>query len=236
MAQMPKSKSRLRHWLNEMRLGLLLVMAVFLLWFILSGNVPGPEQVKDLLAGLSGKPWVWPAVIALFVVMSTMGVPQFVLIAGAVLAFGAMQGALMSWAGTMVSAGLQYGLARWVGAEPLQKLGGNLFRRMTDFVGRYGFWSAALVRLIPSGPFVLVNLAIGVSGVRLFSFLAGTGMGIVPKILAIALFGEGLRGVLNRQDIPYVLLFAGIGFLMLLALFVWGRRLARNADGSQPME
>jgi uncharacterized membrane protein YdjX (TVP38/TMEM64 family) len=54
-----------------------------------------------------------------------------------------------------------------------------------DFIGRHGIIASGLIRVIPSAPFIVVNAAAGAARVPLWKYLAGTSVGIVPKILIV---------------------------------------------------
>ncbi|MGH6967300.1 MAG: TVP38/TMEM64 family protein, partial [Phenylobacterium sp.] len=62
----------------------------------------GEATVERWLGAASG-PWSLPVAVVAFAVLAFVGVPQFVLIAAAVVAFGPITGFTYSWIGTMVS-------------------------------------------------------------------------------------------------------------------------------------
>ena len=124
-----------------------------------------------------------------FAVLAFLGVPQFVLIAAAVAAFGPERGAAYSWVGTMVSALVGFGLGRAWGGRLLARMGGETTARILAVIARNGFMASLAIRLAPFAPFVVVNMAAGVSAVRLADFAAGTAIGILPKILLTAFAG-----------------------------------------------
>ena len=70
-------------------------------------------------------------------------------------------------------------------------------------VGENGFLASLVVRLVPSAPFIVVNMAAGVTPMRALHFVAGTGFGIVPKIVLTAFAGASIlqlmRGEIGRH-------------------------------------
>jgi uncharacterized membrane protein YdjX (TVP38/TMEM64 family) len=128
--------------------------------------------------------------VAAFAVLAFLGVPQVVLIAAAVLAFGPWAGFTYSWAGTMVSALVGFGLGRGFGARLIADW--PAAQRFADLVGRNGFMASLVVRLVPFAPFVLVNIAGGVAPMSWAAFALGTAVGILPKIAAIAFAGHSI--------------------------------------------
>lgn len=138
------------------------------------------------LAAFSRSPLAVPAVMGVFIVLALTGFPQWFLIAGTILAFGARDGALYSWLATMMSATVTFALGRVMGGGFVQRFGGARTLATMDFIGRHGILASGLIRIIPSAPFIVVNAAAGAARVPLWKYLAGTSVGIIPKILIVA--------------------------------------------------
>ena len=151
----------------------------------------GEGAVQQWLKATSG-PWALPAAVGAFAILAFIGVPQFVLIAACVVAFGAWTGFVYSWIGTMVSSMVGFYLGRGAGAKALQTLSGDSMQRFMGMVGRNGFLASLIVRLVPSAPFIVVNMAAGVTPMRATDFAAGTALGIVPKIALTAFAGNSI--------------------------------------------
>lgn len=178
-------------------------------------------------------PWALPATIVVFTLAAFVGAPQFVLIAAAVVAFGPLRGFGYSWVATMVSAGVTFSMGRIFGADVLKRYGGGAINRISRFVGRNGFMTAATVRIVPSAPFIVVNMAAGVSQMSPLAFFAGTGLGIVPKTALVAFAGHGLVEIAREGDWrtgAVLLAFAG---LWLAAMLAARRALAGRAESEE---
>jgi uncharacterized membrane protein YdjX (TVP38/TMEM64 family) len=175
----------------------------------------GEATVEGWLDAARG-PWALPLVAAAFAGLAFLGVPQFMLIAASVVVFGPTTGFGYSWVGTMVSALVGFYLGRAAGAKALATFSGEGVRRFVDLVGRNGFMASLVVRLVPSAPFIVVNMAAGVTPMGVFPFLAGTGLGIVPKIALTAFAGASIvqamrSGVSGRH--AFVLAVAAAAWL-----------------------
>ena len=97
-----------------------------------------------------------------------------------------------SWIGTMVSALVGFGLARsWGGAVGSIAMGETAARLM-DLIARNGLLASLAIRLVPFAPFVVVNMAAGLTGIGLLDFSAGTAIGILPKIVLTAMAGNSI--------------------------------------------
>lgn len=164
-----------------------------------------------------------PLTILTFVLAAFLGAPQWALIAGVVIAFGPTSGALYAWIATMVSASIDFWLGRWMGAERLRRYGGELVNRIVRIVRKNGLITSFAVRFVPTGPFVLVNMAAGVSRMKFPSFLLGTGLGIIPKIAIVALVGQGL--ISGSEGRVVMTVFIGLALILIAVMFLARKRL-----------
>lgn len=158
----------------------------------------GEATVERWLGAASG-PWSLPVAVAAFAILAFVGVPQIMLIAAAVVAFGPTLGMAYSWVGTMVSSLVGFYLGRMAGARALERFSGAGVKRFMDLIGRNGFFASLIVRLAPSAPFIVVNMAAGVTPMRVVDFTLGTAIGIVPKIVLTAFAGNSIVRVLKGE-------------------------------------
>jgi uncharacterized membrane protein YdjX (TVP38/TMEM64 family) len=112
----------------------------------------------------------------------------------------------------MVSALVGFHLGRAAGAGTLERFSGAGVRRFMDHIGQNGFLASLIVRLVPSAPFIVVNMAAGVTPMRALDFTAGTALGIVPKIALTAFAGNSIaramRGEIGRDALWLALMLA----------------------------
>ena len=152
----------------------------------------GAANVERWMGAGAAGPWAPVLAIGGFTLLAFLGVPQFVLIAAAVVAFGPWLGFAYSWVGNLVSSILGFYVGRKVGARVLRDYAGKGVNQFVDMIGRNGFWASMIVRLVPSAPFIIVNMAAGVTTMRLVDFIAGTALGSVPKIALTAFAGNAV--------------------------------------------
>ena len=177
-------------------------------------------------AGVHG-PWALPMAVAGFSVLAFLGVPQVVLVAAAVVAFGPWTGFAYSWIGNLVSSILGFYVGRKVGARVLRSYAGKGVNAFVDMIGRNGFWASLVVRLVPSAPFVVVNMAAGVTPMKVSQFIAGTALGSIPKIALTAYAGNSAMHALNGGGASRWIKLAAVGALwigMALVARVWLKR------------
>jgi uncharacterized membrane protein YdjX (TVP38/TMEM64 family) len=191
------------------------------------------ERTLEGWLGAAQGPWSLPVAVAAFAALAFVGTPQIVLIAAAVVAFGPQTGAAYSWIGTMVSAVVGFYLGRKAGAPTLERFSGEGVRRFMRLVGQNGFLASLIVRLVPSAPFIVVNMAAGVTPMRVVDFTLGTAIGIVPKIVLTAFAGSSiirlLKGEIGKDALWLALVAAAwiaVGWLARL----WLRSREKEAD------
>ncbi|MCC5980970.1 MAG: TVP38/TMEM64 family protein [Oceanicaulis sp.] len=208
-----------------------LVIAVFLVGRFAFGIEPG--HVQAWLAEAASEWYALPLTILAFTAFSYIGAPQFALIAAAVLAFGPLGGFAYSWLGTMVSAAANFWTGRILGADVVRRYGGDTVNRVSAFVGRNGFWASAIIRNVPSAPFIVINMAAGVSRMGFFVFMAGTALGIIPKIALVAFAGSSVIALLTGSGLWVAAILALTAFGWLMAMLMARRWLGRTDTGRE---
>src|SRR6185312_4935408 len=111
-------------------------------------------------------------------------------------------------------------LGRVAGARTLKTFSGEGLRQFIELVGRNGFAASFIVRLVPSAPFIVVNMAAGVTPMRVLDFAVGTGLGIIPKIALTCFAGNSLARVMKGEGgaghvatlVAVVAIWLGIGW------------------------
>ncbi len=155
------------------------------------------DHVEEWLAQLRTGPWGLPATIVLFCVTAYIAAPQFVLIGACVVAFGPVNGFLYSWIGTVVSGVITFYTGRLAGADFVRRYGGDTVNRMSRFIGRNDFVASMIVRNVPTAPFIVVNMAFGVSHASFWRYIAGLTVGVIPKTAIVALLGQSMHSAMN---------------------------------------
>jgi len=171
----------------------------------------------------ANSPWALPITILVFSAAAFLGAPQFVLLAGAVVAFGPTQGFWYAWIATMVSASITYMVGRFAGQDVLQRFGGTSINRLSEVIGRNGILASFISRFLPLGPFIVVNMAAGASHMRYWMFFIGTGLGQLPKIAFVAYAGQSVIAFFTDGNLLFVipLILAAIVWLGLMLFLRW---------------
>lgn len=186
------------------------------------GALPGLENIGQQVSVYANSPWGLPVLIGVFCVGAFLGAPQFALMAGAVVAFGPWLGSFYAWAATLASGTVTFWAGRLGGEMFFKRYAGARAERVAAFLGRNAFKASALVRLVPTGPFIMVNMSFGMSGARFAPFLAGLGIGAVPKLALVALAGQGI--VSAGQGSVIIAMAAAGGIALVWGGMIWARR------------
>ena len=114
--------------------------------------------------------------------------PLLNLAAGAL--FGSQLGIGAALAGTVLGAGLAFGLGRILGQDALRPLlRGRLLQAADGQLSRHGLRSMLAARLFPGVPFWAANYCAAVSRMGWLPFLAATALGSIPNTAAYVVAG-----------------------------------------------
>ncbi len=209
----------------------LICIALAALWrFSPLAELVAPDNLNIALRPLVSGPF-GPAVgVGIFVVGGFVFFPVTLLILQSGLLFHPAIAVVVSLVGALISTVLMYGVGSALGAHHIERFAGHRALYMVRRVGARGVLAIAGLRLAPVAPFTLINLAAGAAGVPLVPFVLGTGLGLLPGILALTLVGQGVLALLwatfhINAALPVVL--AGL-MASVVAAVVFHRRRRRS--------
>ncbi len=217
------------------------VVALIVVMTSLASDLPRDAQGNPDLSALIGlaqaSPWAPFLVIAAYILLNFAGIPQFLLVGATVIAFGPWLGFAYAWIATMSSSSVGFWLGHFFGGELLRRFGGSRGNQFSERIGRHGIATSAIVRVVPAGPAIMVNMAAGVSHISYLKFLIGTGLGITPKILLVALVGKSLQAFVQNGNVVTLvaiaaLIVAWVGLMIgaRYAIKRWRRRQGLTLD------
>jgi len=219
---------RRRVLVSATMIGLLLALAAAWRWTPL-GDWLQPQQIADAMRGLSSSPWGMPVGIIALTAASLVAVPVTLLILVSALVFGSVSGAVVALAGATLSGIAGYGIGRAAGRDLVERLAGGRLEGLRGRLSRRGILAVVTLRIVPVAPFAVLNLFAGAIRVPLRDYVIGTVVGMLPGVVAMSVFAEGLLSLLGRADLRSVALLL-VGVLSLGGLFWLGRRALRAAS------
>jgi uncharacterized membrane protein YdjX (TVP38/TMEM64 family) len=182
-----------------------------------------PRALQAWAEPLRHSAWAPLAVVAGFVLGGLAMIPVLLLIVLCPVLFGPWLGFAYALAGCLASAFAGYGLGRLLGRDAVRRLAGSRLNRVSEGLSALGVLAVTAVRLVPVAPFTVVNLIAGAVRIPPRDYLLGTLLGMLPGLVLLTLFGEGLWGLLSRPT-PLRLLAVGVIAGGIVALSGWLRR------------
>jgi uncharacterized membrane protein YdjX (TVP38/TMEM64 family) len=166
--------------------------------------------------------WRGPLIIiaAMIAQIFMLIVPSFVLIAVSMLAYGPVQGTLISLVASGLAASVGYGVGSGLGVAVVRRLvGDKTEQKAEEWVKKNGFWSIVFARMTPFISGDAISLVSGLSGLAYTKFITATLLGVTPLTLLIAYFSRSQE--LMRQGFIMLTIVSGL----LLLGYWFGRRL-----------
>jgi len=151
-----------------------------------------PSDLRGLLARLG--PAAPLIALAGWILLTPAMFPGTVLAAAGGLAFGALGGSLLAFAGAVAGGLAAFALARTAARTPVQRLVHRRpgLRRVHTLLERRGFTSLLAARLMPGVPVTGLHYAAGISPVRARAFAGAIAIGAVLRTVPYAILGQGL--------------------------------------------
>ena len=207
------------------------LLALVLAWnFTPLARWADPEALADSLIAMRGEWWIYPAMIAGYLVLGLLLFPLTALIAVTGLVLGPWKGFLVAMTGALVSGWVGLRIGTWTGGHAFERLSRRAYRVVSRVLEGHGVLAVAALRMLPIAPFTVVNIAMGATGVKSGAFLGGTFLGLLPGIVVLTMLGDRLREVWRDPEPANVALF--VLFALLWLALAWAvHRLLRVVRG-----
>ena len=178
-------------------------------------------------------PWAPFAVMLIFVTAGLVLFPLSVLIVVTAIVYGPLLGPIYTLTGAALSATVTFAIGRHLGRETVRKLAGRRLNDLSRRLGERGFLAVAVARLLPVGPYSIVNVVAGASHIGWRDFMIGNLIGLAPGVVTTSLFVDRTIAAIREPGAGtfalLVLIVAGI------LAFAWGvRRLLRERAKAVP--
>ncbi len=154
---------------------------------------------------------------AFYAVLALIPWPKAVLTAAGGALFGLWVGTGLALAGALLGAVISFGIGRLLGRDAVDRLIRGRLARVDALLADHSLSAVLIVRLVPLVPFIAINYASGLSGVRFRPYVLGSALGMVPGSLAYAALGA------YGTD-PWGLAAAGSALIILVVGGSWWAR------------
>ena len=145
-------------------------------------------------------------------------IPAFLITAANGMIFGSFWGALISWIGALIGALTAFYIARLFGTVALRKIVRN--QKTVEFIRhageKRGFYVILLSRLLPFIAFDIISYMAGLSGIRPWTFILGTALGMLPATIIYTFIGHEIP--VMEENFPILLTYTVV-FIFILIVF-----------------
>lgn len=159
-----------------------------------------------------------------FLLLSTflvaIGLPRQIPAFAAGYAFGPWYGTVIALVAQVLACSLDFIWARAIAQDFCRRKFGSKLAWVDRTLARHPFTATLMLRLMPIGSNLLLNLAAGLTSIRMLPFLAASAIGFIPQTLVFALLGKG-----SAPDHSHLLL---LGIATFLASALLGLLLLRR--------
>lgn len=133
--------------------------------------------------------------VAVIALASACAVPVTFLAVVSILAFGPIWGSAYLLLGSMVGGVASFLIGKNLGRDVVEHIAGQRIARLDQLLARHGPLPVITLRMVPIAPFAIVNMAVGVTSLRLRDFVLGTILGMMPGTALIAIFIDRFAGL-----------------------------------------
>jgi uncharacterized membrane protein YdjX (TVP38/TMEM64 family) len=212
-------KNRKGAFLKASILVVFIVVAIYVIRFTPVRGFLTPEALSRVLeaAGI----WAPLLYMLVYAVGVCLFVPGTLLTALGAAIFGAYWGFLYVWVGAMAGASTAFWIGRTLGREFAASLIGDRLRKYDDAIERNGFATTLYLRLVYF-PFTPMNFGMGLTKVRFWDYVFGTGLGIIVGTFIFTFFVGTLKEVWasgNWGELLSFKVFFSVG-LFIFSLFI----------------
>jgi len=211
-------------------IAILVAVALALLWrFTPLADIVSPQSTVALVQSLADYWWAPLAVIAAYTPASLVMFPRWLITLAAVAIFGPWAAFLYGQLGALVAALCGYATGRLVSRDRVRHMAGPRINRLTQLLRRRGLIAVTMVRLVPIAPFMVVNVVMGATRIRLHHFIIGTLIGMLPGMLAATVLGDQLTTAIS--DPASANLWIAVATVVVLGTVAYfSQRWLRRAD------
>ena len=193
------------------------------------------DDAASLARSARHTPWLAVALSALYAGLAALALPVAPLAYGAGALYGFLRGAALVWVSSMVGAALGYVLAHGIMRGPALRILGRFAPIIMALRERHGFMTVLRIQLLPLIAFGPFNYAAGIAGIPFWSFMAATGIGIIPGTVAIVYVGDrvmaGIRGEGGHPFLVAAIVSIALVGLSFLPTIHRRRRARRRSTG-----
>jgi uncharacterized membrane protein YdjX (TVP38/TMEM64 family) len=114
--------------------------------------------------------------------------------------FGVRLGLIYATTGILIAALVTYYTGRLMKRDTLKRIAGDNVDKAAKPVKKHGVMAVFAANMLPTPPFAVQNMIAGAMRVKLWEFMAGTAIALIPGILAWTVFGDQIMNALDSES------------------------------------
>ena len=158
---------------------------------------------------------------------SVLMIPLPVLVVAMAILYGPWAGFAGALAGSVLGACAGYGIGRAIWPSAVQRLAGRRLHRLLHAVERRGLLATAVLRVVPVGPFTLVNLVSGSVRLRFRDFVGGNLIGLTPGVLLLTVSADRVVRAVRHPSAESITIALAVVVALVIGTWWLRKRLAR---------
>jgi uncharacterized membrane protein YdjX (TVP38/TMEM64 family) len=155
------------------------------------------ERVNAWARTIRGATWAPVLVILAYTPAAFVMFPRPVLTLLTVIAFGPWLGFAYGMTGIIGAALATYYVGHLLPEKTVQRLAGDKLDDVIKALRRHGLMAMLAVRIVPVAPFAVEGLIAGAVPLKLWDYILGTFLGMLPGVLATTVFGSQIAAALE---------------------------------------
>ena len=199
-------------------------VALFLAWrYTPLAEIATVERTMAWARSMRDNTWSELAVVAIYTPAAFLMFPRPLITLFSVIAFGPWRGFAVSMLGIIGSALATYLVGRSLPERTVHRVAGRNLERTSRSIRKRGLMSVFAVSVAPVAPFPVVGMVAGALHIKLWQYVLGTILGMLPGTLATTVFARQFEAALEDPTSINYWVIAGI-VVVLIALVVGVRR------------
>ena len=191
-----------------------------------------PARLIDAGEKLSESPLAPLYVVLVFVGAGLVLFPLMLLISVSAIIFGPLLGAIYALVGATASGALTFAIGRRLSRPVVRGLAGRRLNDLSRRLAKRGLLAIVFARIVPVGPYTIVNVVAGASRIRWRDFLLGTVIGLTPGVTIASLFMDRVVAAIREPGTGTFALLAAVGVAVIAIVLVLRGKLAARAEAA----
>jgi phospholipase D1/2 len=158
-----------------------------------------PDKVIQWARRLGALPWAPLLVLLAYTPGCLVFFPRPLITLFAVVAFGPWLGCVYSLGGLLIAALSLYGAGRLMDRDKVEQFAGAEVQQIMDVLRRRGLFAMTALRLVPLAPFSIEGVMAGAIRIKLWHYMLGTALGMLPGTLAATVFSDQLKNAVGED-------------------------------------